>query len=275
MDKGEIMNEITTRKLGEQGLAILGRAQDLEKSIKEQWNDGAIDRINTQGIELIDKAKALSTDTPEDYQNLLNFHSDISGYMKTGEEYCEPFKKMAKQPHTLICNVVNMFAKPGDEAKTIVSNKIAEYREKERQREAEQKRKAEYEREQEEKRKREAEEQKAEKALEKGNEAKAEMHMANAEETYVPPKVAEPVIKKTERTEKGTTSFVKDHRTAIIKKSDIIKAVSEGKLPETFLDVNEGAIKKWAKACGHKNYKAHGIHIWEFERPVSRNARRG
>lgn len=268
-------NEIATRKLGENGLKILGLAQDLEKSIKETWNDEAIERINAKGVELIEQAKALKAETPEDYKELLAFGSDISGYLKTGDAYCEPFKKMAKQPHTLVCNVYNMFAKPGDEAQQIVNGKISAYRALERQRQAEAERKAEYERQQEEKRRREAEEKKAEKALEKGNEAKAELHLANAEETYVSPKVVEPVVNKTERTEKGTTSFVKDHKLQVNNKLAIIKAVAAGQLPETFLDVNEGAAKKWAKACGHRDYNANGIHIWEFERPVNRNIRRG
>jgi len=267
--------ELSNRKLGEQGLKILGLAQDLEKSIKDTWNDEAIENIKAKGIKLIEQANALKAETPEDYQALLNFGLNISGYLKTGEDYCEPFKKMAKQPHTLVCNIFNMFAKPGDEAKQIVNNKISEYRALERKRQAEAERKAEAERQERERKLREAEEKKAEKQMDKGNFEKAEAHLANAEAAYVPPKVVEPAIKKTERTAQGTVSMVKDHKSKVNNKLAIIKAVAAGQLPETFLDVNESAACKWAKACGHKDYNANGIHIWEFERPVNRNIRRG
>lgn len=269
-------NEIATRTLGDSGLKILELAKELQVSISDQWNDEAIQRINQDGEQLIKMATELKAETPDDYEELKNFFLKISQYLKTGESYCKPFKEYAKKPHNLVCDIAKKFNDPGSEAKTIVMTKISDYRALERKREKEAERKAEYERQQEEKKKREAEEKKAEKALEKGNEAKADMHLQNAEEAYVPPAVVVPTVKKTETTSKGTISFIKDHKVQVMDKMAVIKTVAAGLLPATFLDVNEGAIKKWAKACGYTKYDQNGIHVWEFERPSPRtNFNRG
>ena len=268
--------KIANRTIGENGNKILELARDLETSINEQWNEEAIERINKDGETLIEMATALGTETAEDYAALNNFFLKISAYLKTGEAYCKPFKSFAKKPHNLVCDIAKKFDDPGKKAKDIVNKKLSDYRRLERQRQAAAERKAEYDRQQAEKKQREAEEKKAEKALDKGNEAKADMHLENAEAAYVPPAVVVPTVKKTETADNGKISYVKDWEVTIKDEMAIIKAVAAGELPSTFLDVNDGAIKKWGRACGHKHYEKNGIVVSEFERPVPRtNFNRG
>lgn len=264
------MSELTIKTLGESGEKILVLAKEFQDSINAQWNDEAIQRIQKNGEDIIRKASDMKLTTPVEYEEAKNLFLTIGQYVKAGEQYTKPFKDLAHKPHKLICDMEKMFRDPSLEAKNIISKKITDWRDLERRREAEERRKAEYERQKEEDRKRKAEEAKAEKAIEKGNEAKAEMHMENAESAYVPPPVQESKVKKTESAAKGTIPFVQDWKVEIKSEMTIVQAVAAGKLPLTFLDVNEGAVKKWAKVCGIKNYEEHGLYILEFERPIGR-----
>jgi len=90
----------------------------------------------------------------------------------------------------------------------------------------------------------------AEEAIESGDLEEAEELLDTKIETAPVVPVAEAT--KTVKTGSGTTSVKKDIAVDLIDKGVVITAVFDGKLPDTLLDVNMGAAKRYAKASGLK-----------------------
>lgn len=249
------------RKGGE----ILSLATKLQDSIKQRWNDDALDKITDQGKEIIALAEGMEIKTHDDYQKANELLLRIKQYSKTGDSYCDPFKKAAYSPYSMVLDIRKQIVEPGDRAARTVSNKLIKYRrEQERIREEQQRK------EDEARRKREAAERaklerKAEKELEKGNEEKAEDLLDAAESTYVPPTVIEPTTAKTEAAESGRVTFPKAWEVNVKNLKDVAKAVVSGELPETFLKIDIAAIKKYAQATQIKRYDKNGLEIFQTE----------
>lgn len=225
-----------------------------------------------QGMSLHQKAEGLAITTPEEYESSAELRKTLKELDKTIVAYFEPIKKAAHESWKGICAKENEARKPIADADALVSKKRTDYyNEQERiRREAEVKAQKEA----------EATAQKerdrlltlAVKAEEKGKDEKAEEFLEKAEAVYVEPVFVAPVVEKTTRLDGGgTVSRIKDIEVSITNPILVVRAVVEGKIPMTCVDINQGGIKKWAKAMGLTEAPAGvGIIIKETSREAVR-----
>lgn len=186
------------------------------------------------------------------------------------------FKEMRENAHKAwktICNKEKSISDVFAEADAIVSKKIIAHRAEQKRIADEAARKAEEERQERERRDQEKLLKRAEKAEAKGDTEKADMLAEQATQVQAPPIVHEPAVKKTEVADTGAVTGVKDWAVKVINPSSVIRAVADGKLPETVLTINESKIKQWARMMDVEQYQENGLFIKRTERLAAKATR--
>lgn len=92
----------------------------------------------------------------------------------------------------------------------------------------------------------------ADRAEAKGNQERAEELRDQAAAVYEPPVVVAPVVDKTTRTDKGTTTAVSDIRVEVEDTKKILQLVIAGTLPDDIVNINETKLKNTIKTMKWK-----------------------
>lgn len=227
---------ITEMELRQKGEGLVRAAQDLQ--VTDQTSMGMANDF------------VIGTRTGK--KNVANFFRDM--------------RENAHKTWKAICNKEKSITDIFDQADAIASKKIVVYRQEERRKAEEAQRKADQERLAREQKEREKLMRQAEKAEAKGNTEKADMLANQAAEVHAAPTVVEPAVKKTEVSNMGSITGIPDWDVTIINPKAIIRAVSEGVLPESILKIEESKIKNWARMHKIENYDQNGLRVQKTER---------
>ncbi len=208
----------------------------------------AIQKYEEQGVDLLSHAESIMIVDDITRELAVEFTTKARGVLKAIEAEFRPDIQKAHELHKSLNERLKTLGEPFKEAKRIVDAEITrDYLEQEKIREQLQRdadEKAEKER-----KAQEVELQtEAEEAIEQGDMETAEELLDTQIETAPVVPVAE--APKTTRTASGTTTVKKDIAVAVADKMVVIKAVADGHLPDTLLDVNLGTAKRYAKASG-------------------------
>ena len=210
-------------------------------------NDGIIKRYEDRGDTVIVHAKALNIVDDESNKAAHTFAIQARNAIKEITKEFAPDIQKAHELHKDLLARKNRLVAPVKEAQRIADLEIGRYfKEQERIR-------------------REQEEEDAARiaieAAEQDDELLGDIQdalidgdMEKAEELAATTIEISPAIiqqeEKTHRVDAGTTSVRKDIMVVLKDKDAVIKAVYDGDLPDTILDVNLGAAKRYAKAAG-------------------------
>jgi len=223
----------------------------------------AIQKYEEQGVDLLSHAESIMIVDPTTRELAVEFTTKARGALKALELEFRPDIQKAHSLHRDLLGRLKTLSEPFKEAKRIVDGEIShDYLEQEKIREEEQRvadEKAEAER-----AAQEAELQAdAEEAIEAGDLEEAEELLDTTIETAPVVPVAE--APKTVRSASGTTTVKKDIAVDLVDKAYVIEAVYDNTLPDTLLDVNMGAAKRYAKASGLAagTLSMPGFHITE------------
>lgn len=252
------------------GDEILELSEKLQDAMRAKWDEAALERITAQGQEIMSLAENLKITDEESYKVANDLLTRITHYAKSGESYCEPFKKAAYGPYATVLDIIKTIKDSSIKANKLLANELRRWRDLQEKKRQEEQRKADEARRKKEEAEKAKLERKADRELEKGNEEKAEELLDAAESTYVPPTVVEKTVQKTETTDAGRVTYVKDWEINVTSVEDVAKAVAAGHLPSSIIKVDPGAVKKWARGMDIKRYKQNGLDVAMTERPQTR-----
>jgi len=221
--------------------------------------------LKQEGQLLVQKAEELKIENHESMLQANNFLIQVRQNRKKVKTFFKDMREAAHKAWKAICDKENSITRIFDSADKIITNKITAYRAEERRKAAEAQRKAEEERLKRERAEQEKLLKRAEKAEKKGDAEKAEMLLEQATIVQAPPVIVEPTVRKSESSELGMVTGKKDWSVKIIDPKLVIKAVANGLLPETILEIKETRIKQWARQMNIKNYKKDGLEIEQIE----------
>lgn len=252
------------------GQEILDLAAKFQDAMKAQWDEAALEKITKQGDEIMAMAEGLKIKDEDTYKAANELLTRITHYAKNGESYCEPFKKAAYGPYATVLDIIKKIKDSTIKANKLLANELRRWRDEQEKKRQEEQRKADAERRKREEAERAKLNRKAEKELDKGNEEKADELLDAAEAAYVPPTVVESTTQKTETTDAGRVTYVKDWDVKVMSPMAVIKAIAAGELPESLVKVEITAVKKYARAMDLKRYNKNGLDIVRTERPQTR-----
>jgi len=208
----------------------------------------AIQKYETKGGQLLAEARSIMIVDDTTRELAAEFSTGTRKVIRVIEDEFKPDIEKAHQLHKGLIDRKNRLISPFKEAQGIVDAEIRrDYleREKVRQAEAEAARMAS----ERERRKQEAElAAQAAQCIEDGDMEEAEALLDS--EVVVSPVVPIARIQQTTKSDAGSTTVKKDIEVEVRDKGVVIAAVTAGKLPDTLLDVNLGAAKRYARAAG-------------------------
>ena len=211
----------------------------------------AIKKFESQGLSLLEQAKAITITDEETRQAAATFSVNARKAVKTIDAEFKPDIEKAHQLHKDLLARVKRLKAPFDEARGIVDGEIKrDWLEQERAR-REAQRKADLAAEAERLRQEEEAKSELDELIEAGKveEAQALLESEVVVSNPVPP-VAK--VEQTVRTGAGAITVRKDITVEVVDKKAVIAAVATNRLPMELVDVNVGAAKRYAKAAGLK-----------------------
>jgi hypothetical protein len=229
--------------------------------------------IKQEGMTLMKTANQIIISSVDTLREGNNFFLACKRLEKQIIDFFAPMKKAASLAHREICDREKEALRPVMDARNNIDWKILEYRKVEKAKAAEQQRLADLERARQEKTEQDKFLTKAAKASEKGQEEKAAELLEKAEQVFIPPTIIAPTVSKTEIADLGAVTSRKDWEVQVVDKMKVIRAVAEGILPHTILEVREMPIKLWAKAQGIDQYADNGLVVQKGEALVARQAK--
>jgi len=207
-----------------------------------------IKKYESQGMQLLDRAKTLKITDDASRKTAVDFSTSARKAIKILADEFRPDIDKAHQLHKDLLLRLNRLIQPFKEARSIVDKEIQrDYLERERERKEKEKiarEQAEHERKVQEM----ALQHEAESLIKAGDMDGAES-LLDAE-VMVTPTVPTPKVEKTTHSASGTITARTDIKVEVVDKRAVITAVFDGKLPDTILDINIGAAKRYAKAAG-------------------------
>lgn len=221
--------------------------------------------LKDQGEEMVDFASDLMVNSSYEMMAANDFLISIRQGKKSVTSFFKDMKANAHKAWRTICDKEKRLTDVFDKADVITSKKILAYRDVERRKAAEAQRKAEQERLDRERREREKLLRQAERAEQKGDEEKADLLLDQATEVYAPPVIHESTVQKTEVSDMGTTTGVKDWEIERVNNWAIIQAIANGDLPRTIIEIKDSKIKQWARAMNIDNYNKNGLRVRKIE----------
>ena len=208
----------------------------------------AIKMYESQGVELLTNANAITITDDASRTEAAQFVAATRKTIKVIDEEFKPDIQKAHELHKDLLSRSKRLKEPFQAAQRVVDGKIkTDFLEQDRIRRAEQ-RKADQEAEAERMRQQEAEDDELSQLIEEGDMEGAEALLES--EVVVAPIVPVAKVEKTIRVDGGSITMRKDIEVTVVDKDAIIRAVMAQKLPNTLLDVNVGAAKRYAKAAG-------------------------
>ncbi len=207
-----------------------------------------IQKFEAQGVELLEHAKSIMIVDDTTRELAVEFTSNTRKAIKAIEEEFRPDVDKAHTLHKDLLSRLRTLKLPFEEARSIVDGEISrDYLEQEKVK-REEERQAQIEADAERKRQEEAQQEEAEELIADGNMEEAEAVLDS--EVVTAPVVPVAQVDKTVKSGAGSATVRKDIKVEVVKKFQVICAVRNGDLPETLLDVNIGAAKRYAKASG-------------------------
>ena len=225
-----------------------------------------------QGLTFYQKAQGLVINTPEEYEQSAEMKMVLKSLDKQAADMFVETRPAAYATWQKLCKQEIEYRKPFLDALKIVDAKRTDYYNKQEDIRKAAEARAQKEAEAAAQKERDRLLALAVKAEEKGKDEKAEEFLEKAEAVYVEPVFVSPVVEKTTRLAGGgTISRIKDIEITVTSPLLVLKAVVEGKIPMTCVEISPGAIKKWAKAIGLVEAPAGmGIVIKETSREAVR-----
>ena len=218
------------------------------------------EEFENKSLTLLETAMKIKVVDEKTYLEAAEFCKKIKDEKKTREEFFKPLKAATHAAHKALCNKETASISPLDEADAHVRNKVIKpyLDEQDRLREIEQKKEAE--------KSKLAADAERKKLLARAESAKKETTKERleeaAEEIYQEPVIVEHTVKKTASfSGGGGITRKKDIKIVITDPIAFLKAVADGIIPVTCIEIKEGNIKRWVKAAGKEDEKIPGIRI--------------
>lgn len=217
-----------------------------------------------QALRLKEKATLFAINDEADYSKAGEFLLAIKEHKTKIVDYFKPLKEAAHKAHKAITQRESEELIPVEEANHLAREIVSTYLAKQEQIRKDAQAKAEAEAQEKANKEREKLLKKAVAAESKGKEDKAEAYLERAETVYVAPVVIPSSTPKTVSLGiGGGVTQKKDIKVLVTSLKLLLKAVLDGKAPETVVEVKEGALKTWVKAAGISNGQIPGIIIEE------------
>jgi len=211
----------------------------------------AIQKYEQQGTELIEQARSIMIVDDTTRELATEFSSNTRKVIKNIEAEFKPDIEKAHQLHKDLLARMKRLVLPFNEAQQIVDSEIRrDYLERERIKREEERQamiKAEAER----KRQEEEQRREAEQLIAAGELEEAEAVLGA--EVVTAPIVPVEKVDKTSRSDAGSITARSDIQVELVNKAAVLRAVIDGILPGTLVEVNVGAAKRYAKASGLKS----------------------
>lgn len=210
-----------------------------------------LQKWEAEGASLIDSARSLTITDQISREKAAEFTINARRVVKIIEDEFKPDIKSANDLHKSLLSRMNNLTLRYKEAKGIVDKKISDdYFEQEKIR-RENERIAQEKADAERKAQEEALAKAAEEAIEAEDFDKAEEIM----DTVVPEIVAPvaPEVQQSTRSTLGTATVRKDIKVELVDLKAALGGIIRGDFPETFVTVDLGAVKKYAKVCNLKS----------------------
>lgn len=207
-----------------------------------------IKKYEAQGTQLLAEAESITIVDDATREMASEFTANCRKAVRAIEKEFKPDIEAAHKLHKDLLARMKKLSVPFKEAQRVVDNAIKkDWLEQERER---QKAECKAQREAEAERKRQEAQlaKEAEEAIARGDIEQAETLVDS--EITVQPIQPIPDVAKTTRSDTGAVTVRKDIQVELVDKQAVITAVGNGKLPDTLLDVNVGAAKRYAKSSG-------------------------
>lgn len=207
--------------------------------------------------------------TVAEYNSADKLLQGIKALQKKITDYFEPLRAAAYETYTKINERKKSELKPVEAAYSKLAGMLATWRDEQERIRQEAQRKADAEAAERQRKEQEKLLARAQKAEAAGKTEKAQELAEQAASHFVPANLVPETVAKTTKTEAGATTWIPDLEITLNPgcEMEVAKAIVEGKLPATFIEVLPGKIKKWAVATGVKNFMGHGIKIKSIQRP--------
>ncbi len=208
----------------------------------------AIQKYEQRGTELIEQAKSIMIVDDTTRELATEFSSNTRLAIKAIEAEFRPDIDRAHQLHKDLLARMKKLCEPFKQAQSIVDDEIKlDYLERERTR-REEERQVMIQAEAERKKQEEEQRQEAEQLIADGELEEAEAVLDA--EVVTAPIIPVEKVDKTLKSNAGSITARTDIQVELIDKRVVLIEVFEGRLPDTLVDVNMGAAKRYAKASG-------------------------
>lgn len=216
-----------------------------------------------QEIQTIDaRGSALVIDSADKYVEAGSMVIALDELIKRINTYWEEPIKKAYETHRALTAKRGEMLKPVEGRRANLKSLISRYLTAQENKRKEEQRKADEARRKAEEAEREKLLARAAKADERGNQEKAEALLNQAEDVYIPPVIVAAEIEKTTRTDAGTITEKRDIQIRITDTKSVLKAVIDGIIPPTVININETKLKQFIKISGIE--KLAGVEITEI-----------
>lgn len=214
-----------------------------------------------EGLSFIERAKSFIIINQEIYGIAGDFKATLKKELKEREDYFEPLREKAYSSYQEVLDKKKKVCEPFKTAIDYIQKSMDAYLTKLENERREAQRKAEEEAIKQAEKERQA---LLEKAVKAKTEEKQEELLEKAEQVYVKPVIAEPVQPKTIKTESGVSlSGRRKTEVDVVDLKKLCKAVGDGIVPDTIIDIKYSVLNKWAQSAGIKNGQIPGIIIRE------------
>lgn len=219
------------------------------------------ERIKQDSLSIYNECQNLQIATQEDYDKAAAKIITVRRFKVRIMDYFRPMKEAAHKAHKAVLEKEKAAIEPLINAENILKEAMQAYirnineERKRKQRELEQRAALDA------AQQKEKLLQKAERLEATGKTLQADILRTEAE-TITPEPALMPQTNTTVTTENGKLITKKDVKVTVIEKMSLVQAVAAGHVPVAVLDINQQALKSWAKlAAFEDNTTIYGVHI--------------
>lgn len=217
--------------------------------------------LQTEGDALVQRANALAVTTQEEYESAGEFGRGVAALEKRIKEHYAGPKKAANDAHKAIVAAERELLEPVSKAKRVVGDKMSAFtleQERLRRQEEERLRREEEER-------RAAEKAAEDERLERAAALEAEGKTAEAEAVLETPEreaPRAPVAPPRELPKASGVAGRKVYKARVRDRAALLRAVVEGKVPDTVVKVDEAALNRLAAAMKTEESPYPGVEFY-------------
>lgn len=207
------------------------------------------EEAGSTSLALLDKAKSLAVNNPEDYLFAGTFKGELKSQLDMWVEKFEPLRLKTKASYDEVLKQKRIVCEPYEQAIKIIGDAINAYatRLENERRAAQAKAEAIA---------RAAAEVERQKLLERAaaakTESKQEELLERAENVYVEPVLVERQVERTVKTEGGKMTQRKELEVSLADMKLLCTEIAAGRVPATVVDIKLANLKLWIKAMGIK-----------------------